>query len=260
MRRPRQIARDTRNVFSFALHRTKRAPNRKRPFPHWRVSKMGMIAIPPIEPQSCGFRVSMSFKTNQWRAVQPAMLSNFVPDSGQPRLDDASSQLSYRPAGNDPHYPTRRKRRIVQTRYALSVSKPLILTLLLSLMAAAQASPATTPPQASTPNSAGAQPQARPQGQEKSIDDELQLSPDQKQKIAAIVDDERKQMNALRDNASLSMDQKQQKATEIRQVGAPKIRAILTQEQLQKLAAIQQREQQTPANSNQGPPQPPAQH
>ena len=148
----------------------------------------------------------------------------------------------------------------MQTRYALSVSKPLILTLLLSLMAAAQASPATTPPQASTPNSAGAQPQARPQGQEKSIDDELQLSPDQKQKIAAIVDDERKQMNALRDNASLSMDQKQQKATEIRQVGAPKIRAILTQEQLQKLAAIQQREQQTPANSNQGPPQPPAQH
>jgi periplasmic protein CpxP/Spy len=191
------------------------------------------------------------------------MLPNFVPDSGQPRFDDASSELSYRPAGNDPNYPTRRKRSIVQTRYALSVSKPLILTLLLSLMAAAQASPATPatpPPQASTPNSGGAQPQARPQGQEKSIDDELQLTPDQKQKIAAIVDDERKQMNALRDNASLSMDQKQQKATEIRQVGAPKIRAILTQEQLQKLAAIQQREQQTPANSNQGPPQAPAQH
>lgn len=146
----------------------------------------------------------------------------------------------------------------MQNRYVLSVLKPLLLTLLLSLIAAAQASPATpSSPQASAPNSAGAQPQARPQGQEKSIDDELQLSADQKQKIAAIVDDERKQMNAVRDDASLNMDQKQQKATQIRQVGAPKIRAILTQEQLQKLAAIQEKEQQAPANSNQSSPQAP---
>jgi periplasmic protein CpxP/Spy len=188
------------------------------------------------------------------------MLQNFVLDSGQPRLDGASSDLSYRPAGNGPNYPTRQKRSIVQNRYLLSLLKPLILTLLLSLIAAAQVSPAAPPPQASTPNSAGAQSQARPQGQEKSIDDELQLTPDQKQKIAAIVDDERKQMSEVRDNASLSNDQKQQKATEIRQVGAPKIKAVLTQEQLQKLAAIQEREQQAPANSNQNSPQAPAQH
>jgi periplasmic protein CpxP/Spy len=145
----------------------------------------------------------------------------------------------------------------VQNRYMPSVVKPLILTLLLSLIAAAQVSPGTPPPRASSP--AGAQPTARPQGQEKSIDDELQLTPDQKQKIAAIVDDERKQMNALRDNTSLSTDQKQQKATQIRQVGAPKIRAVLTQEQLQKLAAIQEREQQAPANSTQSSPQAPQQ-
>jgi Spy/CpxP family protein refolding chaperone len=146
----------------------------------------------------------------------------------------------------------------VQNRSVLSVWKPLMLSLVLSLIAAAQGSPAT-PPQASTPSAAGTQSQARPQ-QEKSIDDELQLTPDQKQKIAAIVDDERKQMNEVRDNASLSTDQKQQKATEIRQVGAPKIRAILTQEQLQKLAAIQEREQQAPANSNQSSPPAAAQH
>jgi hypothetical protein len=156
--------------------------------------------------------------------------------------------------------PTRQKRSIVQNRYTLSVLKALTLTLLLSLIAAAQVSPASPPPpQASAPSSAGSQPQARPQGQEKSIDDELQLTPDQKQKIAAIVDDERKQMNAVRDDASLSMDQKQQKAAQIRQAGAPKIRAVLTQEQLQKLAAIQEREQQSPANSNQSAPQAPQQ-
>jgi periplasmic protein CpxP/Spy len=148
----------------------------------------------------------------------------------------------------------------VQNRYVLSVLRPFLLTLLLSLIASAQTSPATPPSQDSTPSSAGASSQARPQGQEKSIDDELQLTPDQKQKIAAIVDDERNQMNAVRDNASLSTDQKQQKATEIRQIGAPKIRAILTQEQLRKLADIQEIEQQSPANSNQSSPQGPAQH
>jgi periplasmic protein CpxP/Spy len=214
-----------------------------------------MTAIPQMNGKTRGpFGVLEPLKQESSALFQAETLQNFVLDSGQPRLDDASSDLSYRPAGNGPHYPTRQKRSIVQNRYLLSVLKPLLLTLLLSLIVAAQASPSAPSPQASTPNAAGAQPQARPQGQEKSIDDELQLTADQKQKIAAIVDDERKQMNAVRDDASLNMDQKQQKATQIRQVGAPKIRAILTQEQLQKLAAIQEREQQAPATSNQSSP------
>jgi protein CpxP len=147
----------------------------------------------------------------------------------------------------------------MQIRPIRSMLELLALALLMGLTAAAQV-PATSSPQMSQQspaNSAGGQQQARPQGQEKSIDDELQLTPDQKQKIAAIVDDERKQMTAVRDDTSLSMDQKQQKAAQIREVGSPKIRAILTQEQLQKLAAIQAREQQQPANSNQSsqPPQ-----
>jgi hypothetical protein len=37
------------------------------------------------------------------------------------------------------------------------------------------------------------------------------------------------------------MQQKQQKVMQIRQEGSPKIKAVLTPEQLQKLAAIQQR-------------------
>ncbi len=148
----------------------------------------------------------------------------------------------------------------MQIRPIRSMLELLALALLMGLTAAAQV-PATSSPQnsqQSPASSAGGQQQAHPQGQEKSIDDELQLTPDQKQKIAAVVDDERKQMTAVRDDTSLSMDQKQQKAAQIREVGAPKIKAILTQEQLQKLAAIQAREQQQqPANSNQSSPQPP---
>jgi Spy/CpxP family protein refolding chaperone len=144
----------------------------------------------------------------------------------------------------------------VQNCYVLAVLKPLTLALLLSLTAAAQVSPTTPAPQAASPSAAGGQ-AAQPQGGQRSIDDELQLTPDQKQKIAAIVDDERKQMTGVRDDASLSTGQKQEKATQIRQEGAPKIRAVLTQEQLEKLAAIQAREQKTPANSDQSTPQSP---
>jgi Spy/CpxP family protein refolding chaperone len=39
----------------------------------------------------------------------------------------------------------------------------------------------------------------------------------------------------------MSMEQKQQKVMQIRQEGSPKIKAILTPEQLQKLSVIQQR-------------------
>ena len=98
----------------------------------------------------------------------------------------------------------------------------------------------TPPATQSTPPSTQSAPQS---GANKApdIDQELQLTPDQKEKIAAIVDDENRQMAAVRDDNSLTMDQKQQKAMQIRQVATPKIKAILTPEQLQKLAEIQQR-------------------
>jgi Spy/CpxP family protein refolding chaperone len=55
----------------------------------------------------------------------------------------------------------------------------------------------------------------------------------------------------------MSLQQKQQKVMQIRQEGTPKIKAILTPEQLQKLAAIQQkmRDQQT-GNQGASPSQP----
>jgi len=71
-----------------------------------------------------------------------------------------------------------------------------------------------------------------------------------------------KQINAVRDDQSLSMEQKQAKVDQIRQAGFPKIQAILTPEQRQKLAQMQQervRQQQSgsPSNSQQPPQQQP---
>ena len=86
-----------------------------------------------------------------------------------------------------------------------------------------------------------------------SVEDELNLTQDQKQKIAEVVDDENKQISTVRNDTSMNMEQKQQKVMQIRQEGAPRIKAILTPDQLQKLASIQQRmrdQQQGGAGAN----------
>ncbi len=135
----------------------------------------------------------------------------------------------------------------------------LILLLLVGMAAAQNA--ATTPqnapstptqdePSQSTPPAQNHQPAVA----QRSIDDELGLSPDQKQKIAAVIDDENKQIAAVRDDSTLNADQKQQKMLQVRQVGAPKIKAILTPEQLQKLAAIQERNRQEQNTQQAAPP------
>ena len=102
----------------------------------------------------------------------------------------------------------------------------------------APAAPSANAPAA---QSSTAQQGTSSQGGSQSVEDELQLTQDQKQKIAVVVDDENKQIAAVRDDNSLTMQQKQQKALQIRQESTPKIKAVLTPEQLQKLAAIQQR-------------------
>ncbi len=137
---------------------------------------------------------------------------------------------------------------------------PLICVGLLLLVGMAAAQTTTTPPAQNPPAAAQDQApatQSAPSAQahrQNSIDDELGLSPDQKQKIAAIVDDENDQIGKVRDDKTMTMDQKQQKVLEIRQVGAPKIKAILTPEQLQKLAAIQERNRQQQENQQAAPP------
>jgi len=144
----------------------------------------------------------------------------------------------------------------MRSRYVLALAS-LALTVTLSATIAAQTSPSSSPSQTAPRNqtgSTGDAQQKQSSGQGPSIDDELQLTQDQRQKIAAVVDDEKKQLVAVRDDTSLTMEQKQQKGMQIRQAGATRIRSYLTPEQLQKLATIQEREKQKQENNTGAPP------
>ena len=61
-------------------------------------------------------------------------------------------------------------------------------------------------------------------------------------------------MEAVRNDSSLSTEQKVAKANQIRETASPKIRAVLTPEQLQKLAELQKARQQQGGSSQQGAP------
>lgn len=144
----------------------------------------------------------------------------------------------------------------MRTRYVLALGS-LALTVTLSATIAAQTSPNSSPSQVVPRNqtgSTGDAQQKQSSGQVPSIDDELQLTQDQRQKIATVVDDEKRQLVAVGDDTSLTMEQKQQKAMQIRQAGATRIRSYLTPEQLQKLATIQEREKQKQENNTGAPP------
>ena len=129
-----------------------------------------------------------------------------------------------------------------------------------------QASPGAAPqnPAPQSPNAPstqnGAAPQSRQaspsQGGSSTVEDELQLTQDQKEKIAAVVDDENRQISTVRNDNSMSMEQKQQKVMQIRQEGSPKIKAVLSPEQLQKLAVIQERMRQQQGNGASAPSSP----
>ena len=146
------------------------------------------------------------------------------------------------------------------------------LALAMSLPVAAQ-SPATNPSSQAAPAQTAPAPPSGQQSAPASTnqnsaqsqandDNPLNLSDDQKAKLRPIIQDENQQMEALRSDNSLTQEQKIDKANQIRANASPKIKAILTPEQLQKLAQLQQervREQQqqtqpsAPSNS-QAPP------
>jgi periplasmic protein CpxP/Spy len=108
-------------------------------------------------------------------------------------------------------------------------------------------------PSTASPNSAQAQ---------ANEDNPLNLTDEQKTKLRPIIADENQQMEALRNDNSMSQAQKIDKANQIRAQASPKIKAVLTPEQLQKLAQMQQdrvRQQQqesqpaTPPSNSQPP-------
>jgi Spy/CpxP family protein refolding chaperone len=159
----------------------------------------------------------------------------------------------------------------------LKFSAPILslaLALAISLPAAAQSS-ATNPSSQSAPAQAAPAPPSSTQQSAPSTaspnsaqaqaneDNPLNLTDDQKAKLRPIIADENQQMEALRNDNSMSQAQKIDKANQIRAQASPKIKAVLTPEQLQKLAQLQQdraRQQQqesqpgAPPSNSQPPP------
>ncbi len=115
--------------------------------------------------------------------------------------------------------------------------------------------PAQAAPQAQ-PSASGDAPTGRPQTQS-DPDNPLNLTDEQKEKLRPIVAGENQQLEALRSDTSMSQEQKMQKANQIREEASPKIKAILTPEQLKKLAELQdqakQQRQSAPPSDSQSP-------
>ena len=70
--------------------------------------------------------------------------------------------------------------------------------------------------------------------QQKHMADELQLTADQKEKLKPIMQDETQKMRALRQDASLSKDDKAAKLKTIREETNAKVKPILTADQFEK--------------------------
>src|SRR4029077_16402374 len=136
----------------------------------------------------------------------------------------------------------------------LKISAPILslaLALAISLPAVAQSSatnpsaqsaPAQTAPAPPSSSQQSAPSTASPNSAQAqaSEDNPLNLTDDQKAKLRPIIADENQQMEALRNDNSMNQAQKIDKANQIRAQASPKIKAILTPEQLQKLAQLQQ--------------------
>ena len=87
------------------------------------------------------------------------------------------------------------------------------------------------------------------------MEDELQLTPEQKAKLQPILQEEMSQIMAARNDTSLTTEQKRAKIEQIRQTEFPKIEAILTPEQRQKLADMQQKARQQQGMGQSGAPE-----
>jgi hypothetical protein len=121
-----------------------------------------------------------------------------------------------------------------------------------------QAAPPQQPSQSAPSQAPSGQSGSASQSQTQRDDDNpLNLTEEQKTKLRPIIADENQQMEAVRNDTSMTTEQKVAKANQIREQASPKIKAILTQEQLQKLAELQQkaRQQQSAPQTQQSAPQ-----
>jgi protein CpxP len=86
----------------------------------------------------------------------------------------------------------------------------------------------------------------------------LNLTPDQVTQVKAIDEDTWKQMKALRDDTSLTPDEKKPKMMDIHKASQGKIRALLTPDQQTKFDALQTEMRGRMRDRGQGGPPPPA--
>jgi periplasmic protein CpxP/Spy len=112
----------------------------------------------------------------------------------------------------------------------------------------------TTPSPSAQPNA----PTANSAPSQTNEDNPLNLTDEQKTKLRPIIMDENQQMEALRNDTTMTQDQKVAKANQIRADASPKIKAILTPEQLQKLAELQQERARQQQQQPQAQPAPPS--
>jgi periplasmic protein CpxP/Spy len=117
-------------------------------------------------------------------------------------------------------------------------------------------------PQAAAQQSAPAQAAPKMAPHQLSVDErmdrmskELNLTPEQKEKIRPLLEEQDKQMSELRSNTSLTPEQKRDKARAMMMEAHEKFVAVLTPEQKEKLKQhMDQMRQQHEAHQNQPPP------
>ncbi|MDQ3651403.1 MAG: hypothetical protein M3458_14245 [Acidobacteriota bacterium] len=83
--------------------------------------------------------------------------------------------------------------------------------------------------------------------------DELNLTEEQKGKAKTVLDDQAKQMKAVREDSSLAREDRQAKMRDIRQATMKQIKEMLTPEQLKKMDELQQKaREKAPSNTSTG--------
>jgi Spy/CpxP family protein refolding chaperone len=124
----------------------------------------------------------------------------------------------------------------------MSKSRWSILTIL--VLSAAGVTFAQTSPQASTPDKhAGMHQKAESAEQHlQMLSEKLSLTDDQKAKLKPILQDQMQQMKAVREDSSLSEDQRRAKMKSIHESLHDKINAVLTPEQQAKFKEMQHEE------------------
>ncbi len=86
----------------------------------------------------------------------------------------------------------------------------------------------------------------------------LNLSDSQAAKVKSVLEEERGKMMALRDDPTLSLEDKEAKLLVIRQNASQQIMSVLSPEQQQKLLEVLQQQDQDQGNQDPRAPQPPS--